>query len=449
MKALDAIIQYAMLLFVFLVPWQARLIIREGSINGGYWEYGTRSLYATEVLLLLILCAVVTKGGIYMFRNRPRVSFKKINGPGGGLFLVLLWAGVSLFWGVDGGAAFEHWLVLVSAGAVFLIIAAGAVPLRHLSWAIILSGSIQAILAFIQFRWQWLPASTLFGMAYQHASMLGASVVETDMARWLRAYGMFPHPNMLGGWLALGLLLAVKEVMRRGRFFAASTLAYIPIALLSIGLATTFSRGAWLAAAVGLVLVVIHACMRRAAIKQTGLAAAVIALFIGVLVFSYPEPFQERVFGGGRLEAKSTQERSAGISEALQIIKQHPLVGAGIGNYGLAVHRDIDSSQPAYYYQPVHNVPLLILAELGVIGLILIIVLVLSLRDVRSADDPHASLGTGSAILSTRESMMSGAVFLLPLIIISLFDHYLWSLYAGVMISSMYLGIFYLKLAKK
>ncbi|MDZ4221416.1 MAG: O-antigen ligase family protein, partial [Patescibacteria group bacterium] len=417
MKTLNAIIQYGIPLFVFLIPWQARLILDPGAINGTYWEYGTTSLYATEILLLLVLLAVVSKGMMHIIRRKPRFVLKQLNSPGGGLFLLAVWAGVSLFWGVDRGVGLEHWLVLVSAGAVFLVIASGAVPFRQLSWAIILSGSIQAILAFVQFRWQWLPASTLLGTAFQHASMLGASVVETDMGRWLRGYGSFPHPNILGGWLALGLLLAIKEAGRRGRSSAARALAYIPIALLSIGLAITFSRGAWLAFDIGLVLLVIK--QRR----ESVLSLAVIILFIGTLVFSYPEPFSERIFGSGRLEEKSIQERSGGASEAWHIIKQHPLVGIGIGNYGLAVHRDIDDTKPAYYYQPVHNVPLLILAELGAIGLILVVVFLLSLR---------ALVLKGEAILSSRNSLMSGAVFLLPLAILSFFDHYLWSLYSGM-----------------
>ena len=32
-----------------------------GDINGGYWEYGTRSLYATEILLGGILLLVIGK----------------------------------------------------------------------------------------------------------------------------------------------------------------------------------------------------------------------------------------------------------------------------------------------------------------------------------------------------------------------------------------------------
>jgi len=43
------------LLFLFLLPWQTRYIWKYGQLNGGYWEYGTGSLYVTEILLWVIL----------------------------------------------------------------------------------------------------------------------------------------------------------------------------------------------------------------------------------------------------------------------------------------------------------------------------------------------------------------------------------------------------------
>ncbi|MBI4215201.1 MAG: hypothetical protein HY602_00560, partial [Parcubacteria group bacterium] len=53
------ILEYGVYLFVFLLPWQARLILREGSLNGGYWEYGTVSLYAVDLLFLALLIVFI------------------------------------------------------------------------------------------------------------------------------------------------------------------------------------------------------------------------------------------------------------------------------------------------------------------------------------------------------------------------------------------------------
>src|SRR3989344_3346330 len=44
-----------LLAFLFLLPWQTRYIWQYGELNSGYWEYGTFSIYATEILLWIIL----------------------------------------------------------------------------------------------------------------------------------------------------------------------------------------------------------------------------------------------------------------------------------------------------------------------------------------------------------------------------------------------------------
>ena len=49
------IINYLLLLFLFLLPWQTRLIWHEGKLNGGHWEYGTLSFFVVEILLWLVV----------------------------------------------------------------------------------------------------------------------------------------------------------------------------------------------------------------------------------------------------------------------------------------------------------------------------------------------------------------------------------------------------------
>ena len=134
----------------------------------------------------------------------------------------------------------------------------------------------------------------------------------------------------------------------------------------------------------------------------------------------------------GRLEAKSNSERIFSLQEGWRIIKTHPVLGVGIGNYGLAVHNEIDSSRQAWFYQPVHNVPMLICAELGIIGILLITYYLLLI----------------TFHVVWKEAFIHNVIFLAPILVISLFDHYLWSLYPGMMISAVYFAIFWLMLGK-
>ena len=76
-----AAIEYGLYLLVFLLPIQTRWIIKEGSINGGHWEYGTISLYGTDILLILLVflffVSKTIKNEIFSFNIPGRNKQKK------------------------------------------------------------------------------------------------------------------------------------------------------------------------------------------------------------------------------------------------------------------------------------------------------------------------------------------------------------------------------------
>ena len=444
-KYLNTIIEYGLLLFVFLIPWQARLILSKGSIGEGYWEYGTKSLYATEVLLLVILFTIIVRGAIYIAKHKPRFRAKRLLSPIGALMMLIIWAGASMIWSADSSIAFERWIILIEAIVVFLMLSSRAVSFKKLSWAIILSGLVQAMFGIWQFLMQYIPASTWIGIASQQAENLGVSVVETDLRRWLRAYGTFGHPNILAGWLVLSLMLVVHKMRKQSQNLI-DVLQYPIYIILLFGLLASFSRSAWLGFAIFLILVSLRgvSCTQRATRQsrvnrnEHGIASVAGTLLrndkikiwfttiLCVLSFAiiFSEPFMGRFNPANRLEIKSNMERTASVKDGWEIIKKHPILGVGLGNYGLAVYHELDASQEAWFYQPIHNVPLLIWAELGIIGVLIFLV-----------------FGFWFLVFLWRAKNASYLVFLIPLGIIGLLDHYLWSLYSGMMILAVYFGI--------
>tara|TARA_Y100000310_G_scaffold31967_2_gene30335 strand:+ start:23492 stop:24868 length:1377 start_codon:yes stop_codon:yes gene_type:complete len=444
-RIFDFIIKYGTLVFVFLIPWQARLILVEGSINGDYWEYGTQSLYATEVLLFLILIALIAKGTHALKHKKPQISVKKLYTPLGAFAILVVWSGLSIIWSSDSSVSLEHWIVLVEAGVIFLVLGSRAVSFNSLAWTIIASGFIQAVIGISQSFLQVVPSSTILGTALQDARDLGVSVVETVEIRWLRAYGTFPHPNILGAWLVLSLMLLLNEsrslVVALGGESDQTTrmrfaIRYLVFGVIIFGLLATFSRSAWLAALTGVGIFIAMAIkkkmFRRLAIKMTAILILVVVLF----GYMFPEQLSTRVSMQNRLEVRSTQERGASLAQGWEVIKKNRILGTGIGSYGLSVHRNIDDSKPAYFYQPVHNMFLLIWAELGIIGLIFVIVFALFIVN-------FVYLGT-----KKKQEISISLMFLIPFAVLGLFDHYMWSLYSGLMIGISYLAVFWLILSK-
>ena len=217
--------------------------------------------------------------------------------------------------------------------------------------------------------------------------------------RWLRAYGSFPHPNILGIFLAVALvMLSVRA--ERSRLTRVAQLAGV------IALSLTFSRSAWLALSLATVAWVVTTrgwrdlpmWIGRQLRSQRALAALVA---IG-LVLSGARATQLDAFP----EANSLSQRQAYDDAAWSLIAQGRPVGAG--NILIAEQR-----QRFAVGEPAHNVFLITLAELGPLGVMAWLVLLATI--VVSAGRPADPAARGGA---------AALVMLLPLLLL---DHYLWT----------------------
>ena len=124
-----------------------------------------------------------------------------------------------------------------------------------------------------------------------------------------------------------------------------------------------------------------------------------------------------------RLETISNMERVAGYKAAKRIFSDNWLVGVGAGGYAYEL-RDRHPDEKVWYIHPVHNVPLLILVELGIIGLGILFV----------------SVGfMVMELLKKRKWNYVG--ILLLLFILMMFDHFWWTAGSGIYILWLTLGI--------
>lgn len=403
--------RFALLLALVLLPWQTRWIVVSGKMDGLPWEYGTVSLYAAE---LLVLASAALYGRLRL-GDRSRFAIPLS-------WILLACAFSSVFTPIPAvalGATFHA----AMAALLFLLLldertdatqaltafVVGLIPAALLGWDQVIAGS--------SFPQKWL------GLAGHDAATLGQSVVESAAGeRTLRAYGPFPHPNVFGGFLAVGLW-ALAVLASRLRDHARRHHLALPAMLLAATLVITFSRGAWLAAALSLGFVVAALMWHGRLRAHAGLPliwASLLALVITMLVF-HTQLFT-RFTPGARLEARSLAERSASYREAPEAFAISPVTGVGPSLYTLALST-FRPGAPAYEYQPVHNAFLLYLVEVGLVGLF--------------ASLPFLRRGwkavNGIHVRSERVFALSGTVLLITL---GLFDHYLWSLWAGLSLAA-------------
>jgi O-antigen ligase len=261
-------------------------------------------------------------------------------------------------------------LVLVQLAALFIYFAAALAfidspkRLRLVVRVIIVFGFGLAFLGLIQFftspgKIYWLkelPQSTPFGPFYNRHHFAG--YMELTMA------------------LPLGLIFsgAIEHDKRMLYIFAA--------ALMGIALIMTNSRGGMVALVAEVVFLAALTGFRRdderteageksgrvrAALLRVGLALALVLALVGGALFFGGEDALSRLVGTVNANDPTTG-RAHFWSVTLRIIQANPLIGSGLGSYGLA-YTQYDTRPGLERLEQAHNDYLQVISDAGIIGL--------------------------------------------------------------------------------
>ncbi|MBN2415906.1 O-antigen ligase family protein [bacterium] len=209
-----------------------------------------------------------------------------------------------------------------------------------------------------------------FGVA-----LLGTRAVEDPYAQpFFRVGGTFGGANGLAWYLDAVLPVVIAVYFTRMRPLKRVLLTPVLAGGIAV-LIMTFSRGGWLGFAVGCTLVMIIFFFRtdRKNKVRIGVFAVLMAVLITALLAGTENPVRERLTADDRGSASS---RLPLIVVALDMIKHHPLNGVGLNNY-TEVHHQYDfgvDKITEYYPVPVHNIFLMIAAEIGLPGLLFFLV---------------------------------------------------------------------------
>ncbi|MFO0764583.1 MAG: O-antigen ligase family protein [Patescibacteria group bacterium] len=378
-------------LFIFLMlvlPWQTRWFSDAGMVAGYPWEQGRLSIYASWLVLLAFILvslwqkrpvwrrpkwfeAVVVIGVLVpaMFSSEPRAS--------------IAWLISAIF------ACLLVWVIKreeIAAQEVALWFAVSLVP--------------QALLGMGQFAFQWGWANKWLGLPSLDPNIKGTAVIASQGIRYLRAYGGFPHPNIFGGYLAMSLLWVAFAWTSYSDRVKKFLLTIMP--LLSMALAFSASRSAWLALALGLLL-----SSRATGALAKGVEGSRrlwLAVLVPFLLTLMAFPFLVRpVSVGGAVEEKSVNERLVALQQVPAAFRHAPFFGTGQGGLlPVLVQQKLEPLLP-------HTVPVMILLETGLWGVIWLLVAMVFW--IKRMQDKRLLIA------------------LMPLLLL---DHYLWSYWPGM-----------------
>jgi O-antigen ligase len=185
-----------------------------------------------------------------------------------------------------------------------------------------------------------------------------------------RAEGSFGHPNLLAVFLATAL--AAAGAVAVGGHARVRPLAAVAFVAALFGLALTLSRGGLLAAAAAIAVMLLWRPFRRMAIVAAVVGAVAVLVAGGdVLGSSQSVDRVTKRIESVRYAAQGADPRSDLWRGTPEIIRDHPLVGVGAGQFSAAAQR-YGLRDPLSEYQPfehAHSIPLTVAAELGLLGL--------------------------------------------------------------------------------
>lgn len=381
---LKQLLQYGVIGVLFLLPWQTRWIFGQMEVFGEPVSLGTLSIYATQVLIavFVILYLVTQKERLHI---QPRAWFAS--------FIFIATAALAS----HNGIAYLHLIALFSVFLLVWILKSVGMNKQQFIQVIVLSLVLPVLLGLFQLIFGFSGASTWLGLAARDALTLGDSVFLIGGERILRAYGSFPHPNIFAGYLLIGLWGA-WQLIQCGKKWAWGALGGFVVSLLATG-----SQAACLGALVMAAWVVFKPQQKHRWIAVIILAA----ISLGAVWVGVGDSFLER------------QQQYFALGD----IMNFQFFTTGIGPMNYLFHWEfMQSGIDWWLYQPIHNVPLLMIAELGVIG-----------------------FGAWFYYLAAPRMgfLVKGEHFPLVLAFIPplLLDHYLWTTWAGLVIVALILSI--------
>lgn len=419
------------------LPFWGHWILFGRPVDPVLYDYHEMVLYATDLYLWAALGGWVVSR--LLSRNRARLQW----GPAFltiPLLLVVIVSAVSSAQAVDPTYAAYTTVRLAFLPVLYLMLINA--PLRHglIVWPLAAGMVIQGAVGVPQFLLGHTLGLEWLGETVAKAASPGVSVVMAGGQRWLRAYGLTPHPNILGGVVMASLLIAAGSYLT-----LAGRRRIALLGSLAIGLGTllvTFSRAAWLGLAVGgLILLGLLWWSSKARRPSTQLVKSALAPLAGlglavVVIFgavNWPLIRPRLGLTSEGVEIRSVGERVMLNDAALVLIRARPWLGVGLGDFPVALLR-LAPETVSYYssFTPVHIVLLLATAELGFLGGLLWLALIGS---------PWVALWLRRKQVRMTPWWAGLSAAIAALTVVSFFDHYPWSFQQGRLILCLVWGL--------
>lgn len=412
----SSLLQGLVPLFFLVFFWQTRVDIF--SLYEVY-DYLIPFVYLSDILLVFLLSLTFILRPAWLFDRMRALQLSTVLA---GVFFISALVGVLFALHPVSAwyklikliifSIFILWIVEIadrwSYSRVISIISLGLIPLAFIGWGEFLLGRSLGL----QWIGEW--AFTIQTPGVAKTLLWGEE--------WLRAYSVFPHPNVYGGIMAIFALLWLSRTLKAR--ISGDSLSYrvslAIVAIFALSVMLSFSRSALIALAFGSLFlwrqITPFMNIRRASRWEVFGWGGIAILFLLVLA--------SRIIALFSWDYLSLLRRQGLNSIAVSMWMSSPVFGVGLSQFISKVDSFWHALGFARFVQPVHNIFLLVLVETGIIGFI---------------------SGVGSAISviwrsrKTISAELWGVWFII--VVTGMIDHYWWTLQSGLLMLFLTLGL--------
>ncbi len=358
-------------------------------------DYLSPTVYLTDLLILGILLSWFfsrfSLDSVFLFLKKQR-----------GIFFLLIFLFTNCFFARNQPAAFYKLIKVTEFILLFLFFVKNKVSPFDFRYPIFLAVIYSSFLAIFQFLNQGSLTGLFWFLGERNfnAGTPGIAQAVINGQLLLRPYATFPHPNVLAGFLTLGLLLVI---------FLKPKNWWLGLILGGVALFLTFSHTAWL----GFFLGLLGFCFwqKKKPNPKFLLLWFTVFLTVGILGFRFVPVPEESIVQRQELNTAS-----------LKMIKTSPFLGVGLANFFNRLPEFYQDHGLTRSLQPAHNLYLLLGAETGLMGL---------------------GFFLGLIILTYQKGLKKNSFLLVPfsvMLILGLFDHYFYTLQQGQILMVLIFG---------
>ena len=293
---------------------------------------------------------------------------------------------------------------------------------------LVLSFSLVSLLGILQFINQSSVFNNYLFLGEQPYSVSTSGIALENLLGFtvVPAYGLFRHPNVFGGLLSIFLIWAISRLKY-------SRVYYVCFVLMFFSLMFTLSVFSYISFFLGVLFCFLFNNPKN--VKgdgnvdkdEDGAGKQKPNYFIYILVstllvvsFSFPYVFKFLSFPPLSSDL-SVSRRSNLLTGSYSLIKDNLFYGVGFNSFILFIEPHLPYMGSIRFLQPVHNVFILILAESGIISLLLFLLILFI------------------TLFKLKNKLLM--VSFIQLVFLSCFDHYFWTIHQPLIFLWLFLGL--------